>query len=50
MASYYIIGLPFACLFAIYMDFGVLGLTAGMSCGVIAESLSFAVLLGKTDW
>lgn len=50
LASYYIIGLPLACLFSLKFGWGVIGLEAGFGIAVFLLLIYYGVLLCRTDW
>ena len=50
VASYYLLGLPLAYCLAWPLHLETLGLSLGALAGTAANLLSFAWLLGRTDW
>lgn len=50
LASYWLVGLPLAAIFAFKCDFGVTGLLGGLMFGTILHALSYLVLLLRANW
>ena len=50
VASYYLLGLPFAWLMAWPCHLSTLGLALGGLLGTTANFMAFAVLLARTQW
>ena len=50
MFSAYCVGLPLAYFFGIFLDFGVVGLWAGLSGGPICNCLVQTYVRARTDW
>ena len=48
--SYYIIGLPFGAMLALYLQFGVAGLWIGITVGLTMMSIVGSVIICRTDW
>lgn len=50
IGCYYILGLPLSCIFGFLLNLGVFGLQAGFTVAVAIQSMSYAIIIAKTDW
>ena len=50
IGSYYIFGLPLAVLFGIVMQYGLIGLQAGISIAILLQAIANAFIILWSDW
>jgi len=50
IGCYYLIGIPLACVFALYLEMGVFGLSCGVSFAIFVQTISYSSILYRTDW
>ena len=50
LASYYVLGIPCSIVFTFVLDWGVVGLWAGILVGIASAAIIFVRLTLKTDW
>jgi len=50
LASFYLLGIPFASLLAFKLSMGVAGLWLGITVGIAASAFIYVVLVLRTDW
>ena len=50
IGAYYILGLPLACVFALTLEWGVIGLEAGFGVACFVLVICYSLLLKNTDW
>lgn len=50
IGSFYILGIPIACLLACWKDYGVIGLEFGFGVALVMQATCYAVILCRSDW
>ena len=50
IGCYSIIGIPLACVFALYCGFGIFGLAIGVSFAIFVQMICYSIILYSTDW